>query len=660
MEPTFTYPPSEEAAAHSSAPAHKAFRVRPRSTRAVEFVQLWRTCEEHHAVVVALPSSREDAAVLEALAESLDAPLTDGAYLLAAIDAERARCVALTPNDGAFTEFDDTDVRALCVVKAVGGGTVSSVDGGGAHLAVEPGERCEPGTTVTVLTSRSEQPARAANDLLRQLRALRVDGAATNREALIAWFEAEEVVRRDVWSLERAHALMDWGRRPAWYAHRGSALRLIEIIDPGLQSSIQALPGRRGLWEVGVPPSGPMDRLHATTANRALGNAETAPVIEITSSSFRFAALGACRAAYQGMDCRIERNGEVVRTAVFSLRYGDRVEVIYRGGRGVRGYLAVGGGFRIGRSLGSAATFHLAGLGGWGGRTLAAGDHIGWWDPPPDASPPLIPLRSVKLADDGLWTVRVTLGPHNDDQFFTPDYLETFLRFEWTVHHNSDRTGIRLQGPAPGWARPDGGEAGLHPSNIHDNAYTVGSIDFTGDMPIVLGPDGPSLGGFVCPAVVIEADLWILGQLKPRDRVRFVAVTLDHALAAQRRETPPSAADFLRLRPAEPRPGVVAAGVTESGVDWTIRQSGETNLLVEIGPPVLDIALRFVVQALYDHLDRNHRTGIVDLTPGIRSLQVHFDPPEVDQARLSAILQEFLRRYDEGAVDSVASRTVSL
>ena len=65
------------------------------------------------------------------------------------------------------------------------------------------------------------------------------------------------------------------------------------------------------------------------------------------------------------------------------------------------------------------------------------------------------------------------------------------------------RTGVRLIGPKPQWARRDGGEAGLHPSNIHDNAYAIGAIDFTGDMPIILGPDGPSLGGFVCPACVV-------------------------------------------------------------------------------------------------------------------------------------------------------------
>ena len=75
---------------------------------------------------------------------------------------------------------------------------------------------------------------------------------------------------------------------------------------------------------------------------------------------------------------------------------------------------------------------------------------------------------------------------------------------DYTVHFNSDRTGVRLDGPKPQWARTDGGEAGLHPSNIHDTAYCVGALDFTGDTPILLGPDGPSLGGFVCPVTVVE------------------------------------------------------------------------------------------------------------------------------------------------------------
>ncbi|MDT0478306.1 urea carboxylase, partial [Streptomyces sp. DSM 41014] len=105
------------------------------------------------------------------------------------------------------------------------------------------------------------------------------------------------------------------------------------------------------------------------------------------------------------------------------------------------------------------------------------------------------------------------------------------LNHDYQVHFNSDRTGVRLIGPKPEWARPDGGEAGLHPSNIHDNAYSPGSLDFTGDTPILLGPDGPSLGGFVCPVTVTAADRWKLGQLAPGATIRFVPVQASAAPA---------------------------------------------------------------------------------------------------------------------------------
>ena len=88
-------------------------------------------------------------------------------------------------------------------------------------------------------------------------------------------------------------------------------------------------------------------------------------------------------------------------------------------------------------------------------------------------------------------TVRRTFSQRRD--------IEAFFAGPWTVHYNSSRTGVRLIGPKPTWARSDGGEAGLHPSNIHDNAYAIGAVDFTGDMPVILGPDGPSLGGLRLP-----------------------------------------------------------------------------------------------------------------------------------------------------------------
>ena len=139
----------------------------------------------------------------------------------------------------------------------------------------------------------------------------------------------------------------------------------------------------------------------------------------------------------------------------------------------------------------------------------------------------LIPHADRQLGDRGAArarTARPTSSPSDD--------IATCFATAWKVHYNSSRTGVRLIGPKPRWARPDGGEAGLHPSNIHDNAYAIGTVDFTGDMPIILGPDGPSLGGFVCPATIVEAELWKIGQLKAGDSVRFVPVSLAEARRA--------------------------------------------------------------------------------------------------------------------------------
>ena len=90
--------------------------------------------------------------------------------------------------------------------------------------------------------------------------------------------------------------------------------------------------------------------------------------------------------------------------------------------------------------------------------------------------------------------------------------MEEFWASEYGVHYNSNRLGMRLltgKPKAKRWARNDGGEAGLHPSNVHDTVYAIGSVNFTGDMPVVLNVDGPSLGGFVCPITIAQSELCV-------------------------------------------------------------------------------------------------------------------------------------------------------
>ncbi len=184
-----------------------------------------------------------------------------------------------------------------------------------------------------------------------------------------------------------------------------------------------------------------------------------------------------------------------------------------------------------------------------------------------------------------------------------------------------------MLGPKPEWARPDGGDAGLHPSNIHDNAYAIGSIDFTGDMPILLGPDGPSLGGFVCPGVIAYDDLWKMGQLSPGDTVRFV---FSGQPVLERRE------------------------------QTVVRQAGDRNLLVEFGEPVLDLELRFRTHALMAAIEAARVQGILDLTPGIRSLQIHYDHHLVSRERLLSIIDEALAGLGTGEDSVVPTRILHL
>jgi urea carboxylase len=113
--------------------------------------------------------------------------------------------------------------------------------------------------------------------------------------------------------------------------------------------------------------------------------------------------------------------------------------------------------------------------------------------------------------------------------------MATLFGRPWPVDRNSNRTGVRLESHKFEWARTTGGIAGGHPSNILDNSYPVGAININGDLPVILGPDGPTAGGFIVAATVIHADFWKIGQFRPvGDTVRFREVTIDEAIELDR------------------------------------------------------------------------------------------------------------------------------
>ena len=412
----------------------------------------------------------------------------------------------------------------------------------------------------------------------------------------------------------------------------------IEVLAPGTQTTIQDWPGRLGYWAVGVPPSGPMDALSFRLANRLVGNEEGAAGIETTLSGPTLKFNSDTIICLGGAELAATLDDEPVPYwQALAVKAGQVLKVGKIAGAGVRAYIAVQGGIDVPAYLGSRSTFTLGKFGGHAGRTLRAGDvlHIGSVSVGPPQTIPLALSLKPRLTHE--WEIGVLYGPHGAPDFFAPDYIETFFAADWEVHYNSNPTGIRLIGPKPIWARFDGGEAGLHPSNIHDNAYAVGTINFTGDMPVILGPDGPSLGGFVCPATIVQAELWKMGQLRPGDKVRFIRLAPQESARLLAKQDAEIAALKPAFLPETSRGGegiddciVGARDATTQGPSVAYRRAGNSYLLVEYGPIVLDLSLRFRVHALMQAVEQaiasGRLPGIIDQTPGIRSLQIHYDP----------------------------------
>ena len=411
----------------------------------------------------------------------------------------------------------------------------------------------------------------------------------------------------------------------------------LDVLTGGTMTTIQDAPGRSGYWHVGVPPSGPFDSRAFILGNQLLGNEARAAGLEITLRGPTLRFNQPCAFVLTGAEIAAKLDDEPLSTGVvINANAGQTLTLGDITGAGCRSYLLLAGGLNCPEYLGSRSTFTLGKFGGHAGRALRAGDvlHL--------AAPEHRPAASLTEQDypqlSNSWQIRVVYGPHGAPEFFTEQDIQAFFAARWQVHYNSSRTGIRLIGPKPTWARSDGGEAGMHPSNIHDNAYAFGTVDFTGDMPVILGPDGPSLGGFVCPATVISDDLWKLGQLKAGDSIEFVAVSLDDLENHPHPNPLPEGEGIVRFTPSpggEGRGEGVQCPITSpilyhdpanNGMpSVTIRAAGDRFLLVEYGEQMLDIALRFRVHALMQWLEAHPQAGRLELTPGIRSLQIHFD-----------------------------------
>ncbi|HEX4107298.1 MAG TPA: 5-oxoprolinase/urea amidolyase family protein [Solirubrobacteraceae bacterium] len=472
----------------------------------------------------------------------------------------------------------------------------------------------DPLLAKVIATGDTREQALAA--LARALAQTRIDGIATNLALLRAALADPDVRAAEHCTSTLERVTVDQPR--------------IEVLQPGTMTTVQDWPGRLGYWHVGVPPSGPMDDRSFRLGNDLLGNPPGAAGLECTLVGPRLRFARAARVCLAGAASQATLDGVPVEAwRAIDVPAGATLDVGAIPGPGLRTYLLIAGGIDVPCYLDSAATFTLGGFGGHGGRALRTGDVIAPGNEPTAPSAGEVG-RAQRPPISSDWEVGVLEGPQAAPEFLTEQDVEQLYGTAWEVHFNSARTGVRLIGPRPRWARPDGGEAGLHPSNIHDTPYAIGAIDMTGDTPIVLGPDGPSLGGFVCPATVTAGERWKLGQLRPGDRVRF--------------------------RPLGPRDG----GVLGSERDVTFRRSGDENLLVEFGPMVLDLGLRMRAHALAAQISREGVSGVLELTEGIRSLQVHVDPARLTVAGAMSMARTLLGELPPTEALTVSSRVVHL
>jgi len=307
-----------------------------------------------------------------------------------------------------------------------------------------------------------------------------------------------------------------------------AAIETLEIISPGIMTSVQDL-GRYGYGRFGVAPSGALDSFALRIANLLVGNSEDQACLETMLLGPGIKVLTDVVIAVTGGNLQPSRNKQPIemwRSHAFKkddiLSFGNTVN-------GFRAYIAVAGGIGVPRVMGSRSTNLPSVLGGHHGRTLKKEDILACNEPRGPMSdtgrvfnPDWIPQYSDK------WKLRVVPGPQDDH--FPDGSWDTFFDGTYTMSQDSDRTGIRLEGPEIR-CKPD------VEASIVSEGVIAGSIQIPGDgRPIIILGETVT-GGYRKIATVISADLPLLGQIKPGDGIQFEALSLDEAhLALQEME----------------------------------------------------------------------------------------------------------------------------
>ncbi|GMG13366.1 unnamed protein product [Aspergillus oryzae] len=310
-------------------------------------------------------------------------------------------------------------------------------------------------------------------------------------------------------------------------------LSAIDVMSGGAYTLIEDWPGRPTLGK-GFCHSGPMDPLAFRIANALVGNPVGLEALEITLSGPELHFLGPALISLCGAPVEASLDNVPVRMwSRIKVEAGQRLKIGKTIGNGCRAYLAVFGGFlNVAEWFGSKSTSPMVGVGGYQGRQLASGDLLSITNDAPDTLGDLsIPEHLIPKYPDH-WELLSMPGPY-DEGYLTPESIDMLYETEWKISHNAARGGIRLLGPKPKWARSDGGEGGAHPSNLIEYGYAIGSLNWTGDDPVIFPQDAPDFGGFISSHTIVKADLWKLGQVKAGDTLKYRATSLEDALAAR-------------------------------------------------------------------------------------------------------------------------------
>jgi allophanate hydrolase len=332
----------------------------------------------------------------------------------------------------------------------------------------------------------------------------------------------------------------------------------LKVVRAGLFDTLQDL-GRLGYMALGMPTAGAMDRIGLTLANALAGNPANAAGLEIgvmgpdllvEAESVRIALAGQLSPSLIEADDAPPKPLESDRS--YLLKRGQVLRVGMVEGS-TTAYLAVAGGFAIQPFMGSLSTYARAGIGGFEGRKLAAGDIL------PiklDSAPAGDERKLGATFDYGSGPMRVIWGPQDD--YFSETGRQTFVSSEYRVSQEADRMGIRFEGPTIEHSKG---------ADIISDGIGPGAIQVPGaGLPIVLLGDRQTVGGYSKIATVASVDLPRLGRLLPGRIVRFTAITVEEAEALRREQETRLQRAIAGFQAARPAGGIDLARLYEENL----------------------------------------------------------------------------------------------